>query len=184
MTTISRMSRQSTSLEEQNRKRNCVSKAYKESNSEGVKVPELEVSGSVESGPASVSASTTVLGWGYSSDDGFGNRSRQCDENSASFFQSNQISLRQSEVIAVGALPFNDRDTWIKETKVSPFPEDFRLAQIANLLTINNLKDIPLDPNDEEGEKLDADLLKKFFQDTMEKYCDIMPRSEGLSHLE
>ena len=175
ITTITRMSRKSNSLEEQNRKMNCVSNAYKEANSEGVEVNEFDVSGLVESGPVSSgNVSTTVGGLGHGSEDGFGNRSRQCDENSASFFQSNQISLRQSEVIAVGALPFNDRDTWIKKRKVSPFPADFRLAPIANLLTINNLKDIPLDPNDEEGEKLDADLLKNFFQDTMEEYCDIM----------
>ena len=184
ITTITRMSKKSKSQEEQNRKKKCVSNAYREAKGRGVSVNEFDLSLSAGEGPVSGSVSTTVGGWGYGSEDGFGNRSRQCDENSASFFQSNQISLRQSEVVAVGALPFNDRDTWIKKRKVSPFPADFRLAPIANLLTINNLKDIPLDPNDEEGEKLDTDLLKNFFQDTMEKYCDIMPRSEGLSHLE
>jgi len=169
------MSRNSSSLEEQNRRKNCVSNAYKEASSSGVKAPELDVTGSVESGSGgSLSASTTIGGWGYGSEEGFGSRSRKCDENDASFSQSNQNSLRQSEVIALGALPFNDRDTWVKETKVSPSPADFRLKSIGEILTSENLRNIPLDPNNEEGEKLDADLLKNFFQDTMEKYCDIM----------
>ena len=174
ITTITRMSKKSNSKEEQNRKKKCVSTAFRESNGDGVRSIELDLSLSAEKGPVSGGVSTTFGGWGYGSEDGFGNRSRQCDENGNSYFQSNQNSLRQSEVVAVGALPFNDRDTWIKQTKVSPSPADFRLDSIANLLTINNLKDIPLDPNNEEGEKLDADLLKKFYQDTMKKYCDIM----------
>ena len=93
-----------------------MSNAYRESKNSGVRVNEFDVSVSAEKGPVSGSASTTVGGWGFGSEDGFGNRSRQCDENGDSFSQSNQNSLRQSEVIAVGALPFNDRDTWIRET--------------------------------------------------------------------
>merc|ERR1712154_645973 len=113
ITTITRMSRRSNSLKEQNKRKNCVSTAYKESNNAEVKVNEFDVSGSVEKGPVSGSVSTTVGGWGAGSEDGFEDRSRRCDENSSSFSQSNQNSLRQSEVIALGALPFKDRDTWI-----------------------------------------------------------------------
>jgi len=174
ITTITRMSRRSYSLEEQNKRKNCVSTAYKESNSAEVRVNEFDVEGSVEKGPVSGSVSTTVGGWNSGSEDGFGDRSRQCDENSNSFSQSFQNSLRQSEVISLGALPFNDRDFWIRETQVNPSPADFRLVPIASLMKQNNLQDIPLDPNDEEGEKLDADLLRTYYQDTMDEYCDIM----------
>ena len=178
ITTITRMSGKSSSQEERNRKKNCVSNAYRESNGQGVRVNNFDVTISAEkkkgSGSMSGSVSTTVGGWGYGSEDGFGNKSRQCDENGASFSQSNENSLRQSEVIAVGALPFNDRDTWVKETKVSPSPADFRLASILDLLTPENLRDIPLYPDNEEGEKLDAKLLQKYFKETLGMYCDFI----------
>ena len=174
ITTIPRMSKKSKTRKEQYRRKNCVSKAYKESNRQGVKVNEFDVSVSAEKGPVSGTASTTVGGWGYESEEGFGNRSSQCDANRDSYSQSNENYLHQSEVIAIGALPYDNRDIWIKQTKVSPSPVDFRLESITDLFTTINLKDIPLDPNDEDGEKLDANLLKTYHQDTMENYCDIM----------
>ena len=174
ITTITRMSKKSNSQEERNRKKKCVSNAYRESTGSGVRVNEFDVSVSAGKGPVSGSVSSTVGGWGYGSEDGFGKRSSQCDENGYSFSQSNHNYLRQSEVIAIGTLPYKDKETWIKETQVNPSPADFRLASIVDLLTPENLKDIPLDPDNEEGEKLDADLLQKYHKDTMGMYCDLM----------
>ena len=137
LTTVTRMSRKSNSKANQDRRKKCISNAYKE---------EL-VSG--------------ARGWAYESDDNFGIKSDQCDQS-------------QSEVFSRGALPSADRNSWIKETKVNPSPVDFRLASITDLFSTHNLEDIPLDPNDEEGEKLNADLLRAFHEDNMEQYCSLM----------
>ena len=100
-------------------------------------------------------------GWLFESEKNFETRSNQCDES-------------QSEVLSIGPLPSTDQDLWIKETKLNPSPVDFRLASMTDLFSTNNLEDIPLDPDDEEGEKLDADLLTAFHEGKIEQYCDLM----------
>ena len=167
ITTITRMSHKSKSQEEQNERKNCVSDAFTNSKGSGVETGEIDIEVSGGKGPGSGSAKTKIGGWGGGFEERFGNRSQKCDKNRNSNLQSNQNLLSQSEVLAWGAKPFSDRDTWIRETSKQPSPVDFRLASIANLMNTNNLKDIP-------GEKLDANLLKNYIQDTMENYCDIM----------
>ena len=136
ITTITKMSKRSKSKANQDRRKECVSAAYKEeilSNS----------------------------GWVFESEKNFETKSNNCDES-------------QSEVLSVGPLPSADQDLWIKETKLNPSPVDFRLASITDLFTTTNLGDIPLDPDHEEGEKLDADLLRAFHEDKMDQYCSLM----------
>ena len=65
-------------------------------------------------------------------------------------------------------------DNWIKETKSSPFPAEFKLASIVELFTERNLNHIPLDPDDPTGEMVNATLLKELHQQTFDTYCDLV----------
>ena len=160
MTTISRMSSKSKTVEERSKRMECVSKAFEYANHQGVHLQEFDLSAGVGVGPASVGVSTRVGGWGKESSKAFGDASSRCDENSDSKSALSSIGVEQSEIVSVGVLPYTDKEKWIDAIKEAPSSAKFTLTDITNLLTPLNLNHIPLDPDNPDGEMLDAELLR------------------------
>jgi len=82
--------------------------------------------------------------------------------------------LSQTDVISVGALPYSDQEKWIEAIKESPSPVEMTLSPISELLRAPFLNHIPLDQDKPDGEKLDAGLLKSFYDVTLDTYCEIV----------
>ena len=180
MTTITRMSSRSASQAESNRRKECVSKAYSEGNSQGVDVNEVDVSGSVSGGngkvSGSLSASTTVGGWNVGSENAYKNASSRCDGNAEAGSAFASIGVEQTEIISVGVSPYTVKEKWVQAIRKAPSSMKFVLTNITNLLTENNINHIPLDQFDPDGEKLDAALLKRFLLLSIDRYCEITLR--------
>ena len=180
MTTITRMSSRSASQAESNRRKECVSKAYSEGNSQGVDVNEVDVSGSVSGGngkvSGSLSASTTVGGWNVGSENAYKNASSRCDGNAEAGSAFASIGVEQTEIISVGVSPYTVKEKWVQAIRKAPSSMKFVLTNITNLLTENNINHIPLDEFDPDGEKLDAALLKRFLLLSIDRYCEITLR--------
>ena len=177
MTTITRISTRSASQAESNRRKECVSNAYSEGTSHGVDVNEVDVSASVSGGngpvSGSVSASTTVGGWGVGSENAYKKASSKCDSNADASSAFASIGVEQTEIISVGVSPYTAKEQWVQAIRKAPSSMKFVLTNITNLLTQNNVNHIPLDEFNPDGEKLNAPKIRRFLKLTVERYCNI-----------
>ena len=177
MTTITRISSRSASQAESNRRKECVSNAYSEGTSHGVDVNEVDVSASVSGGngpvSGSVSASTTVGGWGVGSENAYKKASSKCDSNAEASSAFASIGVEQTEIISVGVSPYTAKEQWVQAIRKAPSSMKFVLTNITNLLTQNNVNHIPLDEFNPDGEKLNAPKIRRFLKLTVERYCNI-----------
>ena len=72
-------------------------------------------------------------------------------------------------------MPFSksDSESWIKETKKNPSVTDFELTPISNIFYDQDeqLRSIPLNPEDPDAGNLDPELLLSFFSNVTLNYC-------------
>ena len=94
--------------------------------------------------------------------------------------------ISRTSVIAIGALPFSDENTWINETKKNPSVTKFKLTPISNIFEDQDeqLRKIPLNPEDPDAGNLDPELLHSFFSNVTLNYCvmklgDSCPDAKG-----
>ena len=174
MTTITRMSSRSASQADESKRKDCVSKAYSEGTSKGVKVNEFDVSISAGKGPVSGTVGTKLGGWGAGSSDAYRSASSKCDSNDGASSAFASSGVEQSEIISVGVTPYTTKEQWEEAVGKTPSSMKFVLTDITNLFTPNNINHIPLDEFDPDGEKLDAALLKSFLQLSVDRYCNIV----------
>ena len=175
ITTISQAYSRSRSASMEAARKECVSSSYSRGTNMGVRTSEFDVEAGVNYKGAEAKASSTIPSFGGGSGDGFSESASSC----FGFGTSESASLGQSEsrskIISIGALPYANKDEWLNAVKENPSPSKFELTPIYSLLTHENLKDILLDPENPDSEKLDGPKLKEYLiMGVYRRYCEVM----------
>ena len=176
MITETKFSSASLTAADRRTRQRCVREAYSKGLNSGVNVREIGVTGEapVGSSGATVGASTTVGGWGINSGSTYSKESEKCggSKQDLSFFDSNQF--KQSVINTVGSPPLMDLDEWATQVGETPAAVRFTLKSIGDLFRPEWLDAIPLDELNPAAGNLNANLLNKFFEERVAKYCEVM----------
>ena len=179
ITTISQAFSRSRSASMEAARKKCVSESYSEGTNMGIRSQEMDISGKLTAGAeglgAEVGMGYTTPSFGGGSGDGFSRSSSKCFGEGKSESASAFASQSKSKIISIGALPYANKDDWLNAVKENPAPSKFELTPIYSLLTHENLKDIPLDPENPDSERLNGPNLKEYLIFGLYKrYCEVM----------
>lgn len=105
----------------------------------------------------------------------------RCDknDNNSGYFSSNQFS--STVIHSIGSRP-TDLSQWASSAELTPYPIGYTILPMHELIkplseawiSGGNIGNIPFNSNDLNGEKLNSTLIKDFFLEYTEKYCEII----------
>ena len=107
----------------------------------------------------------------------------RCSDKSANSEYFSKNGLSKTEIYSIGSSPKEDLASWSEDDSFIPVPISYSLEPIDKLMwqpvwefirPKGNIGDIPLKPNEPNGEKLNGTLIQRFFKEKLEQYCTVV----------
>jgi len=171
-----RFASQSSSQSTSQARMECIHDSFKNGHSAGFESPQINA---VEAKGVRIETDFQAVNIG--SDSGNQSTTNRCSGNSGNdnYFDNN--SIRSTVVHSIGSKSFNDLENWINN-EFFPVPIEYQIAPMNKILKPfweaftpgGNLGDIPMNPNEPSGEKLDSTKINDFFLEKVQQYCRII----------